>query len=148
MRRHSGVEAETRSPRGFWKARGPRLSGQASPGKGVASCVPLVQGLGSAVTAPAARRVSPTWGAGVQTPLGDDEWPSEPAEDVSPSRETPTARWMCCSGLGPQIHRILDQPPVLFPSDRNLIQAGSENNYCILRVVIIGRDMIECVHAY
>lgn len=126
----------------------PCLSGQESPGKGMASCVPVVQGRGSTATAPAARRVSPTWEAGVQTPLGDDAWPVEPSEDILPSRDTPTAGWMCCSGLGPQIHRILDQPPALFPSDRNLIQAGSENNYCILRVVIIGRDMIECVHAY
>lgn len=29
------------------------------------------------------------------------------------------------AGHGPKIHRILHQPPVLYPSDRNLIQAGS-----------------------
>ena len=54
----------------------------------------------------------------------------------------------CAAQLRSRVRRILDQPLVLFPPDRNLIQAGSENNYCILRVVIIGRDMIECVHAY
>lgn len=47
-----------------------------------------------------------------------------------------------------EIHGILHQLQDLYRLDRNLIRGTLENNYCILRGVIIGRDMIERVHAY
>lgn len=62
---------------------------------------------------------------------GQDKWCDEPCRRRGEAR-SPTATGQstrpqdgcACAGRGPKIHRALHQAPVLYPFDRNLIQAG------------------------